>query len=450
MARKHPDRSMSRAGAAVLAALAGLVLLVLGAPTARAATPAVEQLRIEGIINVFTADYVVAGIQEAERDHDDAVLITMDTPGGIDTSMRRIIQAILNTRLPVILYVSPPGARAASAGLYISQAADVVAMAPGTNIGSAHPVFLSTGSGSAPQGSQEDIEGQKVLNDSVAYIQSLARLHHRNVDWAAQAVRESVNVPADTAVSLGVADLVSGDVQHLLIAVDGRSLTKGDRTLVLHTAGAAIQRRDMSFWAALLHAIADPDIAYLLMLLAIAGIGFEIVHPGAVLPGVVGVTAAVMALVSFESLPVDYAGLTLMAFGIILFVVDIKAPTHGVLTVGGIVSLALGSFLFLDQAGVFLDEPSLPLAVVPPLILGGAGFLFVRKAIAARRQRPATGVDRLVGSIGEARTEVGPEGGMVFVDGALWQAMAPAPIPSGQPVRVQEVHGLRLTVEPGG
>ncbi|HEV3230734.1 MAG TPA: nodulation protein NfeD [Candidatus Dormibacteraeota bacterium] len=434
---------------AAIALLAAGLALGWALP-AGAAPPRVERLRIEGIVNVFTADYVLAGIAQAERDGAGAVLITMDTPGGIDTSMRRIIQGIVSTPLPVILYVWPPGARAASAGLYISQAADVVAMAPGTNIGSAHPVLLSTGAGNAPAGSQQAIEDQKVLNDSVAYIQSLAALHHRNADWAAQAVRDSVNAPAELAVTLGVADLVSPDVGHLLTAVDGRSVAKHGATLVLRTAGAEVVARDMGFAAGLLHAIADPDIAYLLMLLAIAGIGFEIVHPGAILPGVVGVTSAVMALASFESLPVSYAGLTLMAFAIVLFVVDVRAPTHGVLTVGGIVALALGSFLFLDQGGIFLDEPSLPLAVLPALIMGGAALVLVRKALAARRRPPATGVERLVGVLGEARTEVGPEGGMVFVDGALWQASAARPIPPGQPVRVSGVRGLRLAVEPPG
>jgi membrane-bound serine protease (ClpP class) len=423
---------------AVLAALAGGGSL--------AAAPPVSELRIDGVINVFTADYIAGGITQAEHAGAAAVLVTVDTPGGIDTSMRRIIQAISNTTLPVILYVSPTGARAASAGLYISQAADVVAMAPGTNIGSAHPVLLDTGSGQSGANPQQDIEGQKVLNDSIAYIQALATQHHRNADWAADAVKNSVNIPAEKAVELHVVDLVSGSTAQLLATIDGRSIEKRGHTVTLHTAGAPVVSHQMGWGQGLLHALADPQIAYLLMLLAILAIGVEITHPGAILPGVTGAIAIVLALVAFESLPVSYAGLALVLFGIVLFAVDIKASTHGVLTTGGILAVALGGFLILDATTPYL-EPSLWAILVPPLAVGGLMAFIVGKAIAVRRRRPVTGVQLLVGAEGEARADLSPAGGTVFVEGALWQAHSPVPIPRGAKVRVTGVEGLRLMVE---
>jgi membrane-bound serine protease (ClpP class) len=430
-----------------LIAIVTLALLV-AVPMSSSADGArrVSELRIDGVINAFTADYIVGGLQQADKDQVDAVVITMDTPGGIDTSMRKIIQAILTAPQPVILYVSPSGARAASAGLYISQAADVIAMAPGTNIGSAHPVFLNTGTGATP--SNTDVEAQKVLNDSVAYIQGLANLHKRNADWAADAVRNSANVTAEEAARLHVIDLVGPDLSSLLRAIDGRQVSKSSHTLTLHTAAAGVEAHPMGFWQGLLHAIADPEIAYLLLLLAILGIGFEVTHPGVVLPGVVGVIAGITALVAFETLPVNYAGFVLIAFGLALLVADIKAPTHGVLTAGGIISLGVGSFMVMDAGAPYL-EPNVWLAVFPPLVLGLVLAFLISRAVAARRLRPTTGSERLVGAIGQARDDLGPAGGLVMVDGALWQAHSSAPISRGSQVRVKSIEGLKLEVEPG-
>ena len=412
---------------------------------AAAAQPRVHQLRIEGVINVFSADYIAGGISRAESENADAVLITMDTPGGVDTAMRKIIQAILNTRLPVMVYVSPQGARGASAGLFITQAADVVAMAPGTNIGSAHPVLVDA-TGGVSSSPAPSIEDQKVLNDSVAYIQSLASLHHRNADWAADAVRNSANVPADQAVSLHVADMVSPDTPTLLSAVDGRRIDKGGQALTLHTAGAAISDDQLGLVASLLHIFADPQVALILLLVAVLAIGFEVIHPGAIVPGVVGGLAGILALVALETLPVSWAGIALLAFAGLLFAIDVRAPTHGVLTAGGVISLTVGSFLVLDAAGPFLP-PNLALAILPPLAVGLALAFFVSRAIVARRRPVQAGPERLVGLDGEAREDLGPGGGWVLVDGALWQAQAALPIAKGSRVRVRAVKGLSLEVE---
>jgi membrane-bound serine protease (ClpP class) len=427
-----------------LAVLAAVLMTLLTPGLAGASQPKVHQLRIDGVINVFSADYITGGIASAEAEGANAVLITMDTPGGIDTSMRRIIQAILGSRLPVIVYVSPSGARAASAGLFITQSADVIAMAPGTNIGSAHPVLIGGSSSTDPT---QQIEDQKVLNDSVAYIQSLANLHHRNADWAADAVRNSANVTADQAVSLHVADTVSNSVDELLHQVDGRQVVKNGQTITIHTAGAAINDDTMSVPSSLLHLLADPSIALVLLLLAVLAIGVEVLHPGAVVPGVVGVLCGILALVALESLPVNYAGVALVLFSVVLFAIDVRAPTHGVLTFGGVVSLAVGSFLVLDATGPYL-LPNLALAVVPAVGVGLILAFFVSRAIAARRRPVTTGTQRLVGLLGEVREDVGAEPGMVMVDGALWRATASVPITRGSMIRVTGMRGLTLDVEP--
>jgi membrane-bound serine protease (ClpP class) len=433
----------------LLRLLSGAILTAALLPalstSAQGAQPRVAQLRIDGVINVFTADYVTNGLDSARSSGADVVVIGMDTPGGVDTSMRRIIQAILASPLPVVVYVSPSGARAASAGLYITQAADIVAMAPGTNIGSAHPVFI--GAGGTAGGSGSNVEDQKVLNDSVAYIQGLANLHHRNADWATDAVKNSANVTAEQAVSLHVADRLSPDLAGLLRDIDGQHLSKHGQDLTVHSAGALVELQDMGYIQGVLHALADPQVAYLFLLLAILAIGFEVTHPGAVLPGVVGVIAGCLALVAFESLPVNFAGVALVLFALVLFAVDVHAPSHGVLTGGGVLSLALGSFLVLDAGAPFL-EPNLFLAIIPPVAVGLALAFLVSRAVAARGRPVAVGEVTLLGSEGEAREDLGPGGGLVMVDGALWQATAENPIRRGARVRVRSVDGLHLRVEP--
>ena len=434
-----------RAVESVLVAVAVALLAMALALPGRADAPRVTVLRIDGVINVFTADYITGGLDRARASGSNLVVIGMDTPGGIDSSMRRIIQAILASPLPVAVFVSPSGARAASAGLYISQSADILAMTPGTNIGSAHPVFI--GAGGTAGGSGSNVEDQKVLNDSVAYIQGLANLHHRNADWATDAVKNSVNVTAEKAVELHVADRVSRDLPTLLREVDGQQLGKHGATITVHTAGAQVDEQQMNWTQGLLHALADPQLAYLFLLLAILAIGFEVTHPGAILPGVVGVISGLLALVSFESLPVNFAGIALVAFALVLFALDVHAPTHGVLTGGGLLSLSLGSFLILDAGAPFL-EPNLWLALLPPVAVGLILAFLISRAVAARRRPRTVGVSTLLGAEGEAREDLGPDGGLVMVDGALWQAHAEVQIDRGSRVHVTAVNGLQLTVEP--
>jgi membrane-bound ClpP family serine protease len=317
--------------------MASLAALLPATP-ARAADSQVLVATLTGVINPITDTYVSNAVDRAVRNHATALVIAMDTPGGLDTSMRDIIQKIIAAKVPVVIFVSPSGARAASAGMYITEAADIAAMAPGTNIGSAHPVSIG-GSNPAPSAtpaasgtsSAGDIEDQKIENDAAAYARALATLHHHNADWAEKAVRQSINATADDAVKLGVVDLESRDLGTLLTSLDGRVVSKGGQSYTLHTANAAIVRYDLSGFDQLLQAVADPNLVYLLFLLAIIGIAFWVTHPGLVLPGVVGVIAGLLAAMSLFNLPINIAGVILILLAFLLFIIDLKAVTHGVL-----------------------------------------------------------------------------------------------------------------------
>ena len=433
-----------------------LLATFVPAVQARAAEPHVLVATLTGVINPITDSYVSKAVDRAVSSQANALIIQMDTPGGLDTSMRGIIKKILAAPLPVVIFVSPSGARAASAGLYITEAADIAVMAPGTNIGSAHPVSLgganpaaspaaspgaSGGTSTAP-----DIESQKIENDAAAYIRALATLHHHNADWAEMAVRRSANAPADDAVQLGVVDFESRDLDTLLQDLDGRQVVKGGHTYTLQTARAGIQRYDMSGFDKFLQALADPNLVYLLFLLALIGIGFWVTHPGMFLPGVIGVIAGVLAAVSLYDLPINIAGVLLILIAVVLFVIDLKAVTHGVLTTGGIVAMTLGGLLLINTS--FLAEGvNIPLLIITVLVIAAIFLFILRKLIEARRRPYAAGEESMIGTLGSVREPLNPSG-MVFVNGALWQATSTGgPLDTGTQVRVVGVDGLRLRVE---
>jgi membrane-bound serine protease (ClpP class) len=436
--------------------VAALLAAFLPAVQARAAEPHVLVATLNGVINPITDNYISTAVDKAVSGQANALIIAMDTPGGLDTSMRHIIKKILGAPLPVVIFVSPSGARAASAGLYITEAADVAVMAPGTNIGSAHPVSLggsnpaatpaATPSASGGSSTAPDIESQKIENDAAAYIRALATLHQRNADWAEKAVRQSINAPADDAVKLGVVDFESRDLDTLLQDLDGRQVQKGGHTYTLQTARAGIQRYDMSGFDQFLQALADPNLVYLLFLLALIGIGFWVTHPGMFLPGVIGVIAGVLAAVSMFDLPVNIAGLILILIAIVLFIIDLKAVTHGVLTTGGIVAMTLGGLLLINTS--FLAEGvNIPLLIITVLVIAAIFLFILRKLIEARRRPYAAGEESMIGSLGSVREPLNPSG-MVFVNGALWQATSTGgPLDAGTQVRVVGVNGLRLRVE---
>jgi membrane-bound serine protease (ClpP class) len=426
----------------LLLVIAGAVALALAPLNGAAAQPQVLQADLNGDINNITAAYMAGEVAQAESRHADALLVLLNTPGGDSSSMDDIVTSLLNSKVPTIVYVSPSGARAASAGLFVAQAADILAMAPGTNIGSAHPIDAS---GADLTG---DL-GTKVLNDAVTRVRELASMHGRNADWCEQAVRNSVNINAEQAVALHVADLEATDVPSLLNQVDGRTVERSSGAVTLHTAGASVDDSPMPFWQVFLTALVDPTVAALLLLLAAFGIITELTSPGAILPGVVGGIAAVLAIVSLANLPVNIAGalMLIVAFG--LFIADIKANTHGILSAGGIIALVLGLAFLVNTGPIGLG--------VSPILIGIAGLgsflffvFFVQRIWLARRRPVATGAEALLGARGEAREEIAPEG-LVFVRGALWSAVAKeGPIHVGAPVRVIGRKGLHLQVEAAG
>jgi membrane-bound serine protease (ClpP class) len=389
-------------------------------------------------INPVTQDYLTHQLTRAADDHYDAAVILLDTPGGLSTSMKTIYQAELASKVPVIVYVSPEGARAASAGVWVAQAGDVLAMAPTTNIGSSTPID----SGGKNLGS--DLR-RKVINDSVASLTALAAANHRNTTWPERAVRKASNLTAEQAFEMNVIDFIAPTLPALLDKLDGYKTKNAHRPggpFTLHLAGAQIDTVKPGFVTRFLNTIINPNLISLLFLLGIVGLIFEVLHPGVVLPGVLGAVCLVLALYGFSVLRPSWGGLALMLLGIALLVVDLHAPTHGVLTTGGVISLLFGlALLFQNEPGVYRVNLWLILGI------GGAIGIFwafaTGKALAARKLPVETGVQRMVGQVAEVR---GP--GLVFVDGALWQAHAvdDSELVPGERVKVQAVDGLQLTV----
>lgn len=386
-------------------------------------------------INPVTQDYLTSQLSRAANDHFDAAVILLDTPGGLSTSMKKIYQAELVSKVPVIVYVSPEGSRAASAGVWVSQAADVLAMSPVSNIGSSTPID------SSGQNLGKDLR-RKVINDSVKSLTALAQVHRRNTKWPARAVRVASNLTATEALKMHVIDLIAPTLPALLVKLDGYHTKDAQRPFTLHLAGAEIVTAKPGFFTRFLNTIIDPNLISLLFLLGIVGIIFEVLHPGIVLPGALGAVCLVMALYGFSVLTPSWGGLALMVLGITLLVVDLHAPTHGVLTVSGLISLGFGlALLFQNQPAAYRVNEWLVLGIGSAI---GAFWVFATgKALAARRLPVETGVQTMIGQRAEVRAP-----GLVFVDGALWQAQAAddSDLVPGEQVEVAAVNGLRLTV----
>jgi membrane-bound serine protease (ClpP class) len=413
-----------------------LAALVLSPPALAQDRPRVLAVHFGLEINPATQDYVNHQIDRAARDHFNAVVILLDTPGGLSSSMEKIYKKELASKVPVIVYVSPDGAGAASAGVFVAQAADVLAMAPETNIGSSTPIDQSGGN----LGS--DLR-RKVINHFAAKLRALARSHGRNAKWADAAVRKASNLTADEALRMDVVDVVAPSLPALLNKIDGRVTTP--RHFRLHTRGAEIVDASPGFLTRLLNTLIDPNIITLLFLAGIAGLGYEIFHPGVVLPGALGAVSLVTALFGLSVLPVSWAGLLLLVLGVVLLVIDAHVTSHGALTVAGLLSLAVGAVM------LFRNAPSpyhtnVPLVVATALVLGGAWAFAISKAIAVRRRPVAVGTQTMVGELGEIRP-----GGQVLVRGELWRArpVADEPLSPGEQVRIEHVSdGLVLDVRP--
>ena len=403
--------------------------------------PPIYLLKIDGAITPPMSKYIIRVIDEAIANKAQAVIMEMDTPGGLDKSMREIIQKELSSYIPIIVFVSPPGARAASAGAYIAMAADIVAMAPGTNIGAATPVQL----GGMPEGETSTTMEKKIVNDAAAFMQSLAQKKGRNVQWAEDAVRKARSSSAEEALKLGVIDLIANDLQDLLNKLDGRQVIKNGEKFVLKTKGAPISKQNMNWRERLLLLLTDPNFAYLLLLLATYGIIFELSNPGAILPGVVGAIALILALYSLAILPINWAGLALMVLGIGFLLAEVKAPTHGLLGVGGAISFLIGSIMLFENVGYRKISLGLILSMT---ILTTLFFLFVVAAgIKAQFRAKAVGRETIVGKIAEARSDLNPNG-LVFLEGELWRAESTEGfIEKGSKVRVVAMRGLTLQVK---
>ncbi|MFL5827326.1 MAG: NfeD family protein [Thermoleophilaceae bacterium] len=410
-----------------------------GGTPAGGKAPIAYSIELNATIDPATQKWIDKALKEAADKRATIAIIRMDTPGGLDSSMRDMIKHIIAAPMPVVVYVYPQGSRAASAGLYITESADVAAMAPQTNIGSATPI----------NGNGQDIGktlGRKIRNDAAAYVRALAGAHGRNADLAEKMVRSAVNVPAQEALSQHLIDVVATDQQDLLRKLDGFKV-KGPKAQTLHTANLSIVKRDMPFQYDLLELLVNPTVAFLLLTAGFAGIAFELFNPGIVAPGALGAVALVLGLFGTSQLPVNAAGVLLLVVALVLFVLELKITSHGVLGIAGIIALAAGGLLLFntDNSAFSID---VPVVIFTAALLGGLTLFAVSKALQARHGTVHTGWEELVGKVGEVRVPINPVG-QVFVDGALWRARASddsASFATGEKVRVDSVDGLTLFV----
>jgi membrane-bound serine protease (ClpP class) len=417
-----------------------LLVLVLASALSLGFSQKAYVIKIDGSINPASAGFLHRAVLDATEKQAECLIIELNTPGGLLKSTRVMVSDILEANIPVIVYVSPAGSQSASAGVFITLAAHIAAMAPGTNIGAAHPVSM--------QGAMDSTMTEKATNDAAAFVRTIAEKRQRNIGWAEEAVRKSLSITETEALHTQVIDLIARNLDSLLIQLDGRTvaLPSGPRTL--HTRGIAIEQSEMGFAEKVLDALSDPNIAYVLMLLGIYGLLFELYNPGSVLPGVVGGISLILAFYSLHTLPVNFAGLALILFGIVLFIVDIKAASHGVLSVGGVVSLVLGSMMLIrsDSALEFVQISWSVILTSAALSL--IFFMFVvGYGLRALKSKPPTGREGIVGEMGESLSALHPDG-RVRVHGEIWNAISDSgTIAKDAKIRVVSVENLTLHVE---
>jgi membrane-bound serine protease (ClpP class) len=393
----------------------------------------------QGIIGPISSRYIEKAIGRAEEAEAECLVILLDTPGGLDDAMRDIVKAELNAGIPVVVFVHPKGARAASAGVFITLAAHIAAMAPGTNIGAAHPVAIGK--------KMDRVMTEKVTNDAVAYIQSIAEERGRNGRWAERAVRQSVSASSEDALQLNIINVVAKDLDDLLEQIDGMEVSIKDESRILNTRNALTYEIHMTFREQFLVRITNPNIAYILLTLGMYGLVYEFTHPGAIFPGVAGGVCLILAFLALQTLPVNYAGIALIVMGIIMLFLETRTPTNGPLTVGGIASMILGSVMLFDT-----DAPFLRVSwsvILPVVLFTAAFFLFlVYMTVRAMKKKPTTGTSGLVGETAEVKSAISPtKPGSVFIHGEFWDAIADEKIKIGEEVEVTEVKGMRLIVK---
>ena len=435
-------------------------------------------LEVEGVIGPASNDFIVRGIEQAEESGADLVILRMNTPGGLDTSMRDIIQKILASRVPVVSYVAPPGSRAASAGTYIMYASHIAAMAPATNLGSATPVTMSPGGigrdpeppgqgdgqekakseDTAEKESSDETEAEdkppkldtamerKVVNDAVAYIKGLARLRKRDEKWAEDAVRSAVNLTAEDALQQNVIDFVAKDLDDLMEQLDGRTVELQSGEVTLSTKDLKLETVEPDWRTKILAIITNPNVAYILMLLGVYGLFFELSNPGSIFPGVVGAICLLLALYSFQVLPVNYAGVALILLGIAFMVGELFMPSFGVLGIGGTIAFVVGS-LILMETEVAAFQLSMSLIVTVTIITVLFVFTLIAMAVRQRKKPVVSGREQMIGDVGEAISDFSGTGN-IHIHGELWSARSDRPVRRGQHVKVRELDGLILVVEP--
>jgi len=430
--------------------------LLLNMESVRSADNPVIQLTIDGAIGPATDDYIGRALETVAQRHAELVVIRMDTPGGLDSAMRGIIKSITNSTVPVAVYVAPTGARAASAGTYILYASHIAAMAPGTNVGAATPVKI--GGGAAPGSKEKDEQDkpaddaatdagkQKMINDAVAYLRSLAELRGRNQEWAEKAVREADSLPASEALQLGVIDIIASGMADLLQQIDGREVLVQGQQRTLHTTGSVIEQLAPDWRSRFLSVITNPNVAYILMLIGIYGLMLEFSNPGAIVPGTVGAISLLLALYSFQLLPINYAGMGLILLGVALMIGEAFQPSFGVLGIGGLIAFVTGSIFLMDT-----DVPGFGIdlsVIVSFAIISALVFIVViGMAIKARRRPVVSGLEELVGAGATVLADFDSQG-RVAVHSESWKALSSVPLRKGQEVRVAGIEGLTLRVEP--
>ena len=403
-------------------------------------TNEVYVLTFDGVVNPVAADMIHEAIQEADQANSQCLIIEMDTPGGLMKSMQVIVKDILSSPIPIVVYIAPPGSRAGSAGVFITYAANVAAMAPGTNIGAAHPVNFGSGVDTS------ETMMEKITNDAVAFITSIAEKRHRNVQWAEKAVRESASIPANEALKLNVINVVSPNLDSLLVWLNGKEYEVLNGKKILHTENARVVQVEISWRYKLLDVISDPNIAYILLLIGMWGIFFELLNPGSILPGVVGGISLILAFYALHTLPVNYAGVLLILLALILFIAEVKIPSYGLLTVGGILSLVLGSIMLFKGSMPFFQVSWKVIAFAT--IVTALFFIFVvGLGIRAQLRKPVTGNEGLIGEIGKAVEDFIKGSGRVSVHGEIWEATSADKIKEGDVVTVLSVKNLKITVK---
>jgi membrane-bound serine protease (ClpP class) len=393
----------------------------------------------EGVINPVAAEYLHDALSFAQTSGAQALIFKLDTPGGLDTSMRLMIKDMIGSPIPVIVFVAPSGGRAASAGVFITMAAHVAAMAPGTNIGAAHPVAMGGGE-------MDNTMKEKVENDAVAYIKSIAERHGRNVSWAEDAVRKSLSATEHEAVKLKIIDLIAEDLPSLLQHLHGRKIALPNGSITLSSETAILREFPMGTRLELLKILSDPNIAYLLMSIGTIGMMAELYSPGAILPGIIGAISLILAFYSLQSLPVNYAGALLVILGVVFLLLEISITSYGILGLGGLAAMTLGGLFLIKSDAPYL-QVSLSFLLPTVMTVGALVGIIAWMAIKTGHRRPVTGTEGMIGSIGVAKTDLNPRG-QITIQGEIWEAISQTPIRQGEAAEVTSVEGLTVTVAP--